>query len=67
MTISEEFLWHFKDVINYASRIYCPKISLNECTDLDLKNTINVGSYELWLIFHHRDETFYWKKIEKWK
>ena len=62
MMISDGFLWNFEDVINCAWRIYCPEISLNDCTDFEKKNTIDMGTYGLWLIFHHRNETFYWKK-----
>ena len=31
------FLPNFKDVINFASRIYYPKISSNDCTDAEKK------------------------------
>ena len=37
MTISDAFLWNFEDVINFASKIYCPKMSLNDCTDFEMK------------------------------
>ena len=65
MMISDGFLWNFEDVINFASRIYFPKISLKDWTDFEWKNTINLGSYGIWLIFHYRNETFCWKKIKK--
>ena len=37
MTISDGFLWNFENVINFASIIYCPKITLNDCTDFEKK------------------------------
>ena len=33
MTISDGFLWNFEEVINFASKIHCPQITLNDCTD----------------------------------
>ena len=41
MTISEGFLWNFEDIINFASKIYCLKITSNDGTDFEKKNTIN--------------------------
>ena len=37
---------HTSFVINFASRLYCSKISLNDYTDFEGKNTINISSYE---------------------
>ena len=65
MAISDGFLGNFEDVINFASTIYCSKISLNDCIDFQKKKKINMGSIGLWLIFHHRNENFYWKIIKK--
>ena len=45
MKITNGFLWNFKDVINFISRFYCPKISLNDTTDFERqRNIINMGS-----------------------
>ena len=51
MTISAGFMWNFEDVIIISPLefIYYSKISLNDCTDFEAKNAINVGPYRLWL------------------
>ena len=41
MTISAESLWNFEDFINLASRIYCLKISSNNCTDFEEKKSLH--------------------------
>ena len=33
----DDFWWNFKDAINFASKIYCQKISLNDSTDFEIK------------------------------
>ena len=45
MTISARCLWNFEDVIKFVSKIYSPKITLNDCTDFEKKNTINMSFY----------------------
>ena len=35
---------------------------LDDCPNFVEKNTINMGSYGLWQIYHDRNESFYWKK-----
>ena len=47
MTICDGFLCNLEGVINFASRIYCPKISLIDYTDFEKKIELNIGSYGL--------------------